>query len=98
MARSSKRKPGPRPSDALNLCIVMRAWFQIAAGSTWCRTVCQRVAPGAYDAWRIEPGTARNDSCAARITIGSTTSESVSATFQDTRRRPGTALSPTVEA
>ena len=49
-----------------------------AAGSTWYRIVCHRVAPSAYDAWRIEFGTPRSASCVDRIITGSTTSVSVS--------------------
>ena len=50
-----------------------------AYGSTWCRTTCQRVAPTAYAASRIDGGTARSDSCAATTMIGITSSAIVNA-------------------
>src|SRR3989304_1651500 len=41
-----------------------------AAGSTWCHTVCQRVAPSAKDACRMEAGTARSASREAMMVTG----------------------------
>ena len=48
-----------------------------AAGRTWSRTTCQRVAPRARAALRSEFGTVRRASCEAMTTIGRTRSESV---------------------